>query len=162
MGTSVSVSKFVTKIEHLGTATERNQLKILNRGALTAKNIILSQAASQGMPANAKLAGKPWGVKYKIVPGIGGAAPTAEIGFRGPFHLVERDTKPHLIGVRKRARRGQNKKKALSFNGVTVATADHPGTKGKGIFANAQKTIRVVVPKVMAGEVVTAWRAVMK
>ena len=162
MGTSISVEKFVTKIEHLGTATERNHLKILNRGALTAKNIMYSQAASQGLAADAKLAGKPWSVRYNITPGGGGVIPTAIITFRGPFHLVERDTKPHLIGVRKRARRGQNKKKALAFNGVVVANAEHPGTKGKGIFANAQKTIRVVVPKVMAGEVVTAWRAVMK
>lgn len=162
MGTSINVEKFVTKIEHLGTATERNQVEVLKRGALTAKHIILSQAASQGLSANAKLAGKPWGVNYQILPSVGGAARTAVLGFRGPFHLVERDTKPHLIGVRKRARGGQSKKKALSFNGVVVANAQHPGTKGKSIFANAQKTIRVVVPKVMAGEVVTAWRAVMK
>ena len=162
MGTSISVEKFVTKIEHLGTATERKQRGILNRGALTAKNIIYSQAASQGLAADAKLAGKPWSVRYNITPGGGGVIPTAIITFRGPFHLVERDTKPHLIGVRKRRRGGNQLKKALAFNGVVVATAEHPGTKGKGIFANAQKTIRVVVPKVMAGEVVTAWRKVMR
>lgn len=162
MGTSISVEKFVTKIEHLGTATERKQREILKRGALTAKNIIYSQAASQGLAADAKLAGKPWKIRYDIPPSVGGVPLTAIITFRGPFHLVERDTKPHLIGVRKRRRGGNQLKKALAFNGVVVATAEHPGTKGKGIFANAQKTIGVVVPKVMAGEVVTAWRAVMK
>ena len=160
MGTSRSVTQFSQKITHVGTTIDRRQKAAVQLGAQAAKNIIETQAASQGLSPTAKLAGKPWGVRYSIVEGPTG--PHAVLGFRGPFHLVERDTEPHEIGVRKRARKGNRKKKALAFNGIVVASVMHPGTKGKRIFRNARKKIDVIVPRVMSGDIVYACRAVLK
>lgn len=58
--------------------------------------------------------------------------PTAIVQARGPLHLIERDTKAHPIAPRRR--RG---KRALGNEGRgfgPVASAQHPGTKGKHPF----------------------------
>ena len=157
MGTSKSPEQFVRKIEGLANATEKRSVAAVNRGALATKNIILAQSASQGVKPTSKLARKSWGVNYKVMPG---PRPEAFVRIRGPFHLVDRDTEPHDLKPKTRGR--GSRKKALAFGGIVRASAHHPGTKGKGIFANAKAKADVVVPKVMAQTIVGGWRDALK
>ena len=157
MGKSATPGQFVNKIERLGTMTERNALATINKGAFAFKNIVLTQAESQGVRRSSKLARKSWGVNYKVTPG---SIPFAVVKIRGPFHLVNSDTKEHEVRPKTKGRGA--KKKALAFNGIVVASAMHPGTKGKGIWANATNKGKVVVPKLMAGDLVNGWRKVMR
>lgn len=64
-----------------------------------------------------------------------------EVRMTGPAHLIERDTKPHPIGPRK--------KKALTLAGGQVRSfvGDHPGTKGKHPF---EKGVNRVLPRLTA------------
>lgn len=57
--------------------------------------------------------------------------PVALVKARGPWQLIERDTKARTIRPRKRRRGGQSAR-ALAIPGVGVRmSAEHPGTKGK-------------------------------
>lgn len=74
----------------------------------------------------------------------------AVIKATGAIALIEEDTKAHDIGPRGAGpRRKGSGKKAIKFNGVVVASAHHPGTKGqhpfaKGIEAGKPKAVRKV------------------
>jgi hypothetical protein len=87
--------------------------------------------------------------------------PAALVRIFGPFHLVDRPTKSHEIGPRKKGRR-RSGKKAVSFNGIARATVQHPGTKGKGTFPDAKKKASVAVPRIMAKSVVSGWRDALR
>lgn len=80
---------------------------------------------------------------------IGVTNPTALVRARGPFHLIERDTKPHTIGPRRRRRGG----KAIRMEGGAVRrSVEHPGTKGKHPFERAVRASIPLVPLVYGRE----------
>lgn len=59
----------------------------------------------------------------------------------GPWPLIEGDTPPHKIAVRK--------KRGIAFGGIVRASAQHPGTKGKqpwrkGVQAGKPEAVRIL------------------
>jgi hypothetical protein len=158
MATTTDPKKFVADIRKMATITQRRQVQIVNEGALLTKTIILSEAAQAGVTPASKIAGGKWGVRYNVK---GFNNPAALVRIFGPFHLVDRPTKSHEIGPRKKGRR-RSGKKAVSFNGIARATVQHPGTKGKGTFPDAKKKASVAVPRIMAKSVVSGWRDALR
>jgi hypothetical protein len=83
----------------------------------------------------------------------GSGNPTALVRARGPYHLIESDTKAHVIIPRRRRR-------ALAGNGFgPVASVQHPGTKGKRPWA---KGLAASPPAVTKAVQVVGEKAVKK
>jgi hypothetical protein len=61
-------------------------------------------------------------------------------------HLVNNPTKPHRIEPRSRRRGGA--RRALTFNGVVRAWAEHKGTTGKRFFEAAREISTRELPRV--------------
>lgn len=180
MGTSKSAAQFAGKIRQMAEVTQSRQKQIVDQGALTGKEIIISQAASRGVSLNSRIAGGRWGVRYDT---RGFNNPVSLLRITGPFHLVENNTRPHAIYRRAARVRGRGSTRAnraaalaqafggtgaytggtLKFNGsVYRKVVNHPGTKGKHIFRDAKKKIGRAVPIVMSQRVVGGWRSVLK
>lgn len=156
MGTSKSAAEFSARIVRLATVTQANQKVVVTNGALLAKEIILGEFAARGVSKDSRIAGAKWGVGFDVK---GFNNPSALVRVRGPVQLVDSPTKPHTIRPR-RGRRGG--KKALAFNGVVKASAQHPGTKGKRAFPAAKTKARIAVPRVMGQRVIGGWRAALR
>lgn len=111
-------------------------------GALAAKRIFIQSAAAAGLSKGSRVAGGRWGVGFKMFPNA--VVPSARVSFRGPVHLVDRATRPHgPILPRRRGRRA-----ILTPHGPR-ASAQHPGTSGKGFFDKGKAVIFASVPKVV-------------
>ena len=158
MATTTSPAKFAHDIRQMGTVTQRRQKNIVAQGALTAKEIIVSEAAANGVYPTSRIAGGKWGVRYDIK-GFGN--PSALVRIYGAFQLVDKPTKPHEIGPRRRGRR-RSGKKAIAFDGIVRASVQHPGTRGKNIWSPAKAKAYVAVPKVMSTSVVAGWREALR
>jgi hypothetical protein len=172
MGTSKSFGELAGKMEHLATVVPKATREGVRSGALATKQIIVTTAASRGVSPASKIAGSKWSVGFDIK---GKYKPTALVRIRGPFQLVERDTKLHVIAARRLASRtaarrrlgeialagggvsfGQFRntktgtgKKALVINGSPRAYAVHKGTKGKFIFRDSVTRAERVVPPII-------------
>lgn len=176
MGTSRSSAEFSRKIVKAATITQQRSKMSVEQGALTAKTIVLAEAASKGVTPQSRIAGAKWGVRYDV---RGFNHPTALLRVQGPFHLVEGDTAPHRINRRTARAKGRggrraNRQRALNeafggtgaFTGGSLKLADgsyrkvvrHPGTKGKGIWKSSKVKIRAAVPRVMAQRIIGGWR----
>ena len=156
MGTSTSAAQLSQKITKMATVTQRRQREVVNQGALTAKEIMLAEAASRGISPGSRIAGGKWGVGYDVK---GFNNPTALVRYRGPFHLVDNPTKAHRIGPKRRRGRG---KKAVAFNGIVRRSVQHPGTRGKKSFPAAKKKAERAVPIVMSRSVIGGWRSALR
>lgn len=152
MGTSRDAAEFSQKIVKMATITQRRQKDIVTEGALATKQIIIAAAAAKGITPQSKIAKKRWSVGFDVK---GFDNPSALVKIRGPFHLVDRDTKAHQI--RRKTRRGRTGKALRLADGQFRTVVDHPGTKGKGIFAASKATAGVTVPRVMSRSVVSGW-----
>lgn len=175
MGTSTSVRQFSGKITKMATVTQRHEKELVNQAALVVKELIYAEAAVRGVSPTSKIAGGNWGARYDIK---GFQNPTALVRVWGPFHLVERDTKAHMIYRRGRRVTGRgarriNRHQSLAevfggtgaYNGGALLMPDgkfrhvvhHPGTTGKGIFDAAKVKARVAVPIIMSSKLTTYW-----
>ena len=182
MGSSRSVGEFVGKINALGTATERGRTQAVSEGAFKTKTIMLAAAAAKGVAPGGKIAGRSWGVRYELK---GAEKPEALVRYTGPFHLVNNDTKAHVIrphvfvgtrgSVSGRRGRGRRAVKGAALLQLFVVDAQdggalkipgvgfrrevsHPGTQGKAIFPAAKAIARIQVPGVMANSMKGAWK----
>jgi hypothetical protein len=176
VGTSTSAAEFSRKIVKAAHATETRAKMSIEQGAFTAKTIVLAEAGSKGLTPGSRIAGAKWGVSYNIK---GTGNPTALLKVTGAFHLVEGDTKAHMIYRKGKRAKGRgsgriNKQQALSevfggtgaYTGGSLKLADgsfrkvvhHPGTKGKGIWKAAKPKIERAVPTVMAQRIIGGWR----
>ena len=175
MGTSSSAAQFSKKITDMATITQRRQAQIVEQGALTTKEIIIAEAAAKGVSPGSRIAGAKWSVRYDVK---GFNNPSALVKILGQFHLVDRDTKRHRIYRKTSRARGRgssraNRQSALdqtfgakgAYTGGALKlgdggfrhVVDHPGTKGKGIFAAAKVKAEIAVPRVMGKSVVSGW-----
>lgn len=175
MGTSTSAAQFADKITKAATVTQRRQKLTVEQGALVAKEIVIAEAASNGVSPTSKIAGAKWGVRFDVK---GFNNPSALLKVVGPFHLVEGDTRAHRIYRKVARKKGRgsariNKQQALNevFGGVGAyrggalklpegfrRVVNHPGTKGKGIWKSSQPKIRKAVPRVMSQRIISGWR----
>ena len=84
-------------------------------------------------------------------------APAMEIKATGPLHLIERDTRAHLIlprGQTFTAKGGRRSgRKALKIGDEFRLYAEHPGTSGKRPFARGVARARPEVPRLIQTEV---------
>lgn len=179
-----SAKQFVADIEKMGTITQRRRAATVSQGALTAKEIIIAEAAAHGVKPTSKIAGAKWGVRYDVK---GFDNPAAIVKVIGPFHLVDSPTKPHMIYRKGKRAKGRgsgriNKQQILSevFGGTGAysggslklpaqvdgsqyrAVVHHPGTAGKGIFAAAKAKAHYAVPRVMGRSVVEGWEEALR
>lgn len=122
-----SVAKVLNRV---ASDVSRDTGKVVGAAALAAKKVHLVRLAADtggdlrlsGVGAK----GAKLGVKYTVL------GDSAVIQATGPAHLIERSTKAHRIGPRKR-RRG------IVIPGVGVrAYAHHPGTAGKATWAKGR------------------------
>lgn len=66
---------------------------------------------------------------------------TAVVKATGPVQLIERDTKPHVIGPK--AKRGRSGRGGIRLrDGSVRRTVQHPGTKGKHPFEHGVEKAR--------------------
>lgn len=179
MGTSKSAAEFAGKIHGLATATQQASREVVDNAALAGKEIILATAKSRGVSKDSMIAGGKWGVKYNTK---GKYNPTSLLQVYGSFHLVENDTKPHMIYRRGQRARGRGSRRinrqaifnevfggvgaytggALQFNGsVYRKVVNHPGTKGKHIFRDSKKKIHRAVPVIMKQRLIPTWKSVL-
>lgn len=158
MGTSRSAAEFSRKITKLATATQKRQRLSVEAGALTAKEIMLAEAAAAGVSPGSRIAGGKWGVGYDVK---GFSNPTAIIRYRGAFHLVDNPTRAHKIGPR-RGRRGAGKRAVSLGPGRVYRSVQHPGTAGKKTFPAAKRKAQLAVPKVMARPIISGWREALR
>jgi hypothetical protein len=120
--------------------------------ALEAKKILLDEAnkvASGGRLRNVGRSGAKLGVGFEV--STSGSGARAIVKARGPWQLVERGNRPHVI--RPRRRRG---KRALSFDGRAYASVRHPGTRGKEPWAKGQAKAGPKVAKILATRYIRA------
>lgn len=75
--------------------------------------------------------------------------PTAFIKAKGPLHLLERDTSPHVIPRKRR----YGRKRYAAFGGNVYSWVQHPGTRGKHPFERGWKTARAKTPEIFQKEI---------
>lgn len=172
MGVSRSPAELAAKFNRLTTIVPDATRDGVHSGAAATKKIIVTTAASRGVLPSSKIAGGKWSVGYDV---RGRLNPTALVRIRGSFHLVESDTKLHIIAAKRLATRSAQRarlgeialsgggvkfgryrslrsgggKRALLVNGSPRAYAVHPGTKGKHIFRDSVKRAERAVPPII-------------
>lgn len=130
MGVSHSVAEFTGKVRSAGTNLAAAKTPALNAGAMAAKIEM-----QKGVPTYLRGVGKKGakiGVRYTLY-----GSTKAVVRWYGPAHLLNNPNRPHQIRPKKRGG-----KKALLINGQPVASAQHPGTKGRHFFQNAKPRAR--------------------
>lgn len=126
-----SIPVFLEKTARVGTELRRLERNMVLVAAQTVKTSVRSQLAAAGVE-NGKLRGvgkkgAKVGVRYDIL------GDKALVRATGPFQLIERDTKAHRIP---KVRGARARKRVVVIPGVGVrAWANHPGTKGKHLWA---------------------------
>ena len=150
----------------LPDALQRAQVQGVRKSALLVTTAIRSEIRAatgdnrlSGVGARGARVGAQFDVK-------GTTNPTAIITAKGPLHLVERDTSPHLIIPRGRrvGKRGRRLKggQVLHMSGGGFATsAEHPGTSGKHPFEKGYLKSRGDTGRVYDLEVQRAIRLVL-
>lgn len=82
------------------------------------------------------------GVRVSVVQGA--ASTIGYVRATGPWQLIEGDTRPHGIKPK-----GRGKARALRLgDGAFYARVQHPGTKGKHLFAKGARTARPLIPRI--------------
>lgn len=146
----------------------------ITEAAKRTKVIYIAGAAKAGLVPGRRMRGvgkkgAAWGVGYEFIGGTG-ADQSVVVKYRGPVHLVNNDTAPHLImskaakaqlrqqarafvqattGQRvRRSRRSTSGPQALGLPSGPVASAKHPGTQGKNFFRPADDFARSEVTRI--------------
>lgn len=113
----------------------------IEQASLLMKRNILAAAPSRLRGVGKK--GAKLGVGYTITEGL--ASSESVVRSRGPWQLIERDTKKHDIPGQKTKR---GKRRGLPVvNGNPYSIVHHPGTHGKHIF---EKAVFATMPQVNA------------
>lgn len=148
MGTSRSAREVGRKFDRLAVQL-RTPTKALNAAGLAGKVIFLRHGTAAGVIGR-RVAGKrkAIGARYDIQKDEGTHG-NVVVTYTGPAHLVNNPTKAHQILPRlrggSRRRRGS---RALAINGNVRASAQHPGTAGKGFFQRAKEECERTLPAV--------------
>ena len=150
MGTSKSGAELAHKLFNAGNSIEKATRSGLLAGGQTVKAAALAQLAAAGAGSGRMRgvgkSGARVGVGYDIVRAAGGEA-AVRVGMKGPVHLLERDTRPHMI----EPRRGE----ALQFSDgrFRAYVAHHPGTRGKHPWEKALTASLPLVPQAIQHQV---------
>lgn len=140
MGTSRSFAELGRKVATAGRQLDRVQRDAVGKSALLVKTSVQSQLVAAGV-TNGRLRGVGTrgariGVGYNL---RGTTNPSAVVRMRGPAHLIESDTRAHVIKPKR--------KKAVMTPYGPRARVRHPGTKGKRPW---KKGVAAALPKTRA------------
>lgn len=133
MGTSTSGKQLAAKMLRAAGAIEVGSNAGVRAAALLITESVRRELGNAGVSNRLSGVGKSGaaiGVGFTMV-GQAFGNPTALVKMRGPAQLVERDTKPHEIGVRTRSGK---KGVRLPDGSVRRRIPRHPGTTGKHPF----------------------------
>lgn len=160
-----TLAQFASKMHSgAGVAVRTGMRKGVQDAALFTKRSVQAEliraGVSGGKLRNVGVRGSRVGVRYDNVVGTDNPSVTVRATGRG-FHLLERDTRSHVITPRVRgrralanaARRGERStnRRALAIPGVGPrARVQHPGTKGKHPFERGVELARLVVHRIIA------------
>jgi len=131
-----SALKFRMKVTRFSTALPRAEMAALGAASMAVKAAILARSPRRLSGVGTK--GARIGVGYKLLPATEKFGAKAIVSARGPFHLIERDTKGHEI-------RPKRKRAMTVGDGVRAGTVRHPGTKGQHPFERGVDQTRPVV-----------------
>jgi len=151
----------------LPDALQRAQIAGVTKSALLVTTAIRGEiraATGDNRLSGVGARGARVGAKYDVK---GQVNPSAIISAKGPLHLIERDTSPHLIiprgrRVGKRGRRLKGGQVLHMANGGYAASALHPGTRGKHPFERGYVKTRGQTGRVFDLEVQRAIRLALK
>lgn len=161
MGSSRSGRELGRKLDRLAEDFEDLPLAAVKDGSQIVKSSVTRLAP--GRLRNASKRGSKLGVRYNL--GTYGGEAKSLVFVTGPFHLIERDTKPHripaLVGQKTRQNRAVRSSRGrlygpafggekastrpIVFAGKVRAFAFHPGTRGKRPW---QRGVAAALPKV--------------
>lgn len=142
MGVSRSPFEFATKLEKLVVEVGQANRAAINAAALiVTREIRTRTAAATGGDMRLSGVGKRGarvGVGYDVK---GDRNATALIRARGPFHLVERDVKPHDIKLRRDTGKRRSGPRALRMKNLGFARSakNAGGSKGRRPFERGTK-----------------------
>lgn len=169
------VADLVRKFEASANAVPPTLDKTISTASLRTKQLYIAAAVRAGLTPGKRLnvgrKGTRWGVGYEKHTADSGSVASI-VRYKGPVHLINNDTKPHLIESKAaRARRRQegkaliqlltgkkvNKSKskfadgdmALNLPSGPVASIQHPGTTGKDFFKPADEFARNEVARIV-------------
>jgi hypothetical protein len=147
MGTSRSAGELSRKLRGAAGAIEGAARDGVGKSALMVKKSVQAELVRVGVRGGRLRGvgkkGARIGVRYDVK---GTKNPTALVRATGPFHLIERGTKPHTITPKKKGG-------AINIAGTGPRRfAKHPGTRGKHPWAKGVNRVLPLVPKVMARE----------
>lgn len=135
-----SPAQFAKECQQFGNAAHTANRDGVMRAALLVTNAV---AANMGGRSVVMRGVGRNGAKVSVGFDLKGTTnPTALVRMRGPAHLLERSTKPHQIGGKRRRGKGGR----IKFpDGSVRNTVQHPGTKGKFVWARGVDTAKPLV-----------------
>lgn len=153
-----TLKQFAARAGNLGPDLQANLRRGINAAALHTKRSIEAEMGAAGISGGrlrgVGTKGARIGVRYDVK---GTDNPVALVRATGPFHLIERSTRPHRITPKSR-RRGQ-RKRAVAIPGVGPrASAQHPGTKAKAVFSKGVERAQPGVRRIVGESVMKAIR----
>lgn len=97
-------AQFAAKMTKIAEGIPAANRVALGQSSLAAKETMIAAAGTAGLRPGQRMRGvgkkgAAWGVQYDV------KGDTARVGFRGPVHLVEGDTKAHSFEAKSRTRR---------------------------------------------------------
>lgn len=133
---------FANKLQLAARALPDAQRKGIAEAALFVTQTVRHQPGYTTRLSGVGAKGAKVSVRYDVLP----RGQAAVVYARGPFHFVERDTKPHEIRPKRRGRRG---KRALVTPYGPRARVQHPGTKGRHPFEHGVDIARPAVANIV-------------
>lgn len=133
----------------------RQELLRARRKAIIKGATELKQGVQRRLPPSGRLRGvgkrgARIGVRYDLK-----GDEAAVVKAVGPLHLLERDTKPHLIEPKKRRSKGGRAAVRLA-DGEFRTAVQHPGTKGQHPFEKGIDDARPKAVRAMANPITDA------
>lgn len=141
MGTSRNATELGLKLRKAGGAIDGAAKDGVRKAALLVKTSVVSEMGGVKSLRGVGRKGARIGVRFDVK---GTGNPTALVRATGPFHLLERDTKPHEITPKR--------KQALKIGRGFASSVWHPGTRGKHPWEKGINHAKPLVPRVMADE----------
>lgn len=141
----VAAAKFHKAAVRVGNSSEKGEQK----AALFVKKTIL--ANSPARLRNVGKRGAKLGVGYR--PYVGGGTIVAA---RGPWPIIEWDTKAHVIGGGRSKKREVRSYLQFMTGDIRLGPIRHPGTEGKHPFAKGVALARPAIPRIVDAEVKSA------
>lgn len=135
-------NQFADKLHATARALPDAQRSGVAEGALFVTESVRHQPGYATFMRGVGAKGAKVSVRFDVLP----RGQAAIVYARGPFHLIERDTKPHEI---KPKRRGRGRKRAVITPYGPRARVEHPGTKGRHPFERGVDIARPAVARIV-------------